>query len=340
MRMVSQFNLNLLTMSNIIIIIFTCIFIVVYTCILKNWWYFSKRNINFIRGWPFIGTLHQFFIGNCSFADTVADIYHKFPNDAFIGIYELTYPVFIIRDPELIKQITTKDFEHFLNRQSNFDEDLDSLLARSLFFSCDQRWKDMRTILSVAFTGNKMRMMFDLVHNCTNNFIKTLQRHNKQTTTNTNEFELKDLFSRFMTNVIATTAFGLNIEAFDDCENEFYLAGKKITNFDGIQGVKILLFDIMPKIMKFFHISLLDQNTCNYFRNVVLSAIAYREKNKISRPDMIHLMMEARKGTLHDGDDDVNSTTKKYGKRIVKIGFEIFRIFFFFFKCHDHCVQQ
>lgn len=305
--MVLSYILNVFTWTNVSLSILTCFLILIYNGILKNWWYFSSRNTKFIRGWPFVGTLYEFFFGNKSFADVVAHFYYKFENEPFFGIYELTYPVFVIRDPDLVKKITTQDFEHFLNHQSNFDEHLDSLLARSLFFSRDQKWKDMRSVLSASFTGNKMRLMFGLICDCTNKFVSTLHDQSKSIT----EFELKDLFSRYTTNVIATSAFGLEVDAVSDRDNEFYLAGKKITNFDGIQGVKLLLLDVIPKIIKFLRIPFLNDNLCNYFRGVVLSAMTYREKNNIYRPDMIHLLMEARKGTLQDAD---GNTTKKYGK--------------------------
>lgn len=301
MKMMLQWLFNIFTVSNVLLAILTVAILIVYNCVLKNWWYFSNRNTKFIRGWPIIGTLHEFFFGNKSFADAVNSFYNKFPNQAFFGIYELTHPVFIIRDPDLVKKITVQDFEHFLNHQGNFDDELDSLLSRSLFFSRDQRWKDMRSILSASFTGNKMRMMFNLICECTNKFVTTLRVQSSEPIGL--EAELKDLFSRYTTNVIATSAFGLEVDALIDRENEFYLSGKQITNFDGIQGVKLLLLDAIPKIMKLMRIHFLDEGLCNYFRGVVNSAIAYREKNNVFRPDMIHLLIQAKKGTLQDDGD-------------------------------------
>lgn len=273
-----------------------------YHFVWKYWWYFSEKNVKFIRGLPIIGSLWKFFFGLESIAGTLNYLYRKFPNEPFIGIYELMHPIFVIRDPELVKQITTQDFEYFLNHQTNFDDNLDSLLSRSLFFSNNQKWKDMRSILSASFTGSKMRMMFDLVRESTTKFISIVNKQTKSL--NNADIELKDLFSRYTTNMIASTAFGLEVDAVTEREHEFYLAGKEITNFDGIQGVKLLLLDVIPNVMKFLRIHFLDVGLCNYFRSVVLSAMAYREKNNIFRPDMIHLMMEARKGTLQDNMDD------------------------------------
>lgn len=312
--MMFQWLDGVFNVSNVMLIIFTLITLCVYQCVLKNWWYFSNRKVKFVRGWPIVGSLYQFFFGQISFADAVDSLYRKFQHEHFFGIYELTHPIYVIRDPDLVKKVTTQDFEHFLNHQTNFDVELDSLLGRSLFFSHDQQWKEMRSILSASFTGNKMRMMFDLVSDCTKKFVNTIK--NQTNCENGVEVELKDLLSRYTTNVIATTAFGLEVDAVSDHDNEFYLAGKQITNFDGIQGLKLLLLDVVPAIMKFFRIHFLNVKLCDYFRSVVLSAMTYREKNNIFRPDMIHLMMQAKKGTLQNEDD--NSKTDAKAKKTRK----------------------
>lgn len=300
--MVFQTIWSLFAASNMMFLLFTFITLIVYQCIWKNWWYFSNRNVRFIRGLPIVGSMYKFFFGIESIAQSVAYLYGKYPNEPFVGIYELTLPIFLIRDPDIVKKITTQDFEYFLNHQTNFDEELDSIMNRTLFFSHDQKWKEMRSILSASFTGTKMRMMFDLVVDSTTKFVSNVK--SMQST----DIELKDTFSRFTTNMIASTAFGLEVDALTDRQHEFYLAGKKITNFDGIQGVKLLLLDVIPKIMKFLRISFLEPGICNYFRSVVLSAMVHREKNNIFRPDMIHLMMEARKGTLLDETANIFET--------------------------------
>lgn len=300
--MVSQVIWSLFAASNLMFtLLFTCLILIMYQCVWKYWWYFSDRNVKFIRGLPIVGSMYKFFFGIEPIAESVAFLYGKHPDDDIVGIYELTLPVFLIRDPEIIKKLTIQEFDHFSNHQTNFDAELDSIMHRTLFFSHDQKWKDMRMILSPSFTGTKMRMMFDLVVESATKFVANVQAMQN------GDIELKDTFSRFTTNMIASTAFGLEVDALTDRQHEFYLAGKKITNFDGFQGVKLLLLDVIPKIMKFLRISFLDAGICDYFRGVVLTAMAAREKHNIFRPDMIHLMMEARKGTLLDdtanGDD-------------------------------------
>lgn len=264
----------------------------VYNFILKNWWFFTVRNVPFVRGLPLVGCIDKMIFGQESFAISIQRLYKQFPNDRFFGIFELTQPVYVVRDPELIKEITVQKFEHFTNHQG---DQIDPILARTLFFLKNQQWRDMRTVLSPAFTGNKMRSMFRLIYESTDVFMKYLIEHTGDISLNENVFELKDTFTRFTSDVIASCAFGLEMNSMENRDNGFYHTGKNVTNFDGIKGVKLLLFDCIPTLMKIFRVHLFETKAISYFRNVVKTTIDYREKSQsFSRPDLINLLIKAK----------------------------------------------
>jgi cytochrome P450 family 9 len=50
-------------------------------------------------------------------------------------------PVFLIRDPQIIKQIAVKDFEHFMDHRVFISEELDPLFGKSLPSLQGQKWK-------------------------------------------------------------------------------------------------------------------------------------------------------------------------------------------------------
>lgn len=92
----------------------------------------------------------------------------------------------------------------------------------------------MRSTLSPAFTGSKMRLMFKFMKECSKQFSDYYSKQNGTVTV-----ELKDAFTRFTNDVIATTAFGITCDSLENRENEFYTMGKKVTDFT---GWKILIF--------------------------------------------------------------------------------------------------
>jgi len=48
-------------------------------------------------------------------------------------MFHFMNPVLLIRDPELIKMVTVKDFEHFLDHQLPISEDAEPLFGKALF---------------------------------------------------------------------------------------------------------------------------------------------------------------------------------------------------------------
>lgn len=201
-------------------------------------------------------------------------------------------PVYLIRDPELIKQISIKDFDNFVNHRLQIDEDSEPLFGRNLFAMRDQKWRDMRATLSPAFTGSKMRQMFSLMVNCAQNTTAYIKQNCVKKPL---ELEMKDFFTRFTNDVIATCAFGIQIDSLKDKDNEFFKAGQSITNFAGLQGLKFFGYSSFPKFMKFFKISMFEKKVVAFFRDLVHGTMKYRQDNHIIRPDMINLLIQAQK---------------------------------------------
>jgi cytochrome P450 family 9 len=69
------------------------------------------------------------------------------------GMFIFKRPVFVITDPDLIKQITIKDFDHFVNHDEAMNGKVDRVFSKNLFSLFDQKWRDMRVTLSPIFTS-------------------------------------------------------------------------------------------------------------------------------------------------------------------------------------------
>jgi cytochrome P450 family 9 len=67
-----------------------------------------------------------------SFPDFVVYMYNKLKRHKYGGVYQFMNPIVLLRDPELIKMVTVKDFEHFLDRQAPISEDAEPLFGKAL----------------------------------------------------------------------------------------------------------------------------------------------------------------------------------------------------------------
>lgn len=280
----------------------------VYKLIFQHWNFFDKNGIKFIRGWPLIGTQYDLLLGKKASPDSFADIYNTFPNESVVGMYSIGgQPMYVIRDVEMIKKITSKDFDHFVNHRFHVEQKSDPLIGRSMFATQDQQWKDIRASVSPAFTGSKMRLMMQLIAECATEVREYID---SEMNNGILVLNFKDLTSRFVANSVANCAFGFKVNTLKDRENEFYERGYSAAN---LSTIKFFAFSSIPKIMNFFKVKMLKIEDVDYFRNMIRTNMQYRIDNNVHRPDMIHLMVEARNGSLkHDiEDDDVGFATVK-----------------------------
>ena len=62
--------------------------------------------------------------------------------------------------------------------------------------------------------------------------------------------EMKDLFTRYTNDVIATSAFGIECDSLSNPKNEFYEMGRDVTNFGGVRALIFFGYAFSPKLMK------------------------------------------------------------------------------------------
>lgn len=182
----------------------------------------------------------------------------------------------------------------------------------------------MRSTISPAFTGSKMRSMFVLMRETAEQFISHFSKQIPSNEILT--IDIKDAFTRYLNDVVANCAFGISCNSLQDLENEFYIKGKKATSLKGFRSIKLILYFMIPKLMKFLSIRVIEKELQDYFKDLVLNNMEQREKEKIIRMDMIHLLMEARKGrlkhedTTEENDSFATAIESNLGQRNIKKG--------------------
>ncbi|CAB3239050.1 unnamed protein product [Arctia plantaginis] len=285
----------------IIFIIWIAVLIAVFVIYLRQKYSrFNKYGIKYITPLPVLGNTARVLLRLEHFAYDSLNLYNKFPEERFVGRFEFTNEMVVIRDLDLVKQITVKDFEHFLDHRSLFGES-SSFLSRNLISLKGQEWKDMRSTLSPAFTSSKIRVMIPFMVEVGDQMIAMLKKKLKESKTGCITVDCKDLTTRYANDVIASCAFGLKVDSHTDIDNQFYARGKEALNFGFRQIMLFLLMINMPNVAKHLKWDFLSQRSKDFFRDLVMNTMKDRELKHVIRPDMIHLLMEAKKGRLtHD----------------------------------------
>lgn len=169
-----------------------------------------------------------------SFGEAMTDLYCQ-TKEPFIGIYLFFRPAILIRDPELVQKILVEDFQSFHDRGIFNNDKIDSM-AGTLFAAPGAQWKMLRHQLTPTFTTGKLKAMFQTILDVGNR----LNVHVEQYAEHNTEVEIKDLFTRFSTDIIASVIFGCEVDSINDPNHDFRKIGRKIAQpgfINGLRGV-------------------------------------------------------------------------------------------------------
>ncbi|CAG9827678.1 unnamed protein product [Diabrotica balteata] len=292
------------------VVVSTCLIIFIslllfYFLLVKPHNYWREKGIFQEKTTYLFGDALNFVLARESFSELVLRLGSKLQHARYYGTYLFNYPILIVKDPDLIKDITVRDFEHFTDHSSWLPENVDPLWGNNLFSLKGDKWKEMRLFFRVMFTSSKMKFMFNLMKDCAENFVTFFEEKEDEII----EIDLKPALRHFTCDVIATTVFGVRANTLRRPNNTFYQMGVEATNSSGIRSFIYLFHFALPEsIIKFFDIKVYSSRVRNFFIQLLESTMEAREKNGIVRPDMIHIIMEAKKGVQQPAEEHVIDT--------------------------------
>lgn len=178
--------------------------------------------------------------------------------------------------------------------QGNYCNEKDDPVAAHLLNLRDDKWRTMRQKLSPTFTSGKIKTMFGTVLDVADRLIQKINSDLE-----TNDFiDAKDLMGKFTTDVIASTAFGLEADSLKDSNSEFYQMGLKATQDP--RFFSRFLANSFPQLAKKLHIKMVPKFLSDFYSAVVRDTVNYREKNSIKRNDFMNLMIQMKNSSGSD----------------------------------------
>nr|AGF69216.1 cytochrome P450 CYP9Z18 [Dendroctonus valens] len=258
---------------------------------------FTRMGVKQTKPWPVFGDQWTSLFKVKSVSEHVSWIYDMHPDTRYTGLYQFATPSLMLRDPELIKQITVKDFDHFTDHRKFVEPESDPIRSGNLFALKGTKWREMRATLSGSFTSSKMKHMFDVINETAENFSKHFARKNDKSI----EIELKDVFTKYANDIIATSAFGIQVNSLADPKNTFYNMGETITDFSGfLNKLRFITLATLPTLAKYLRLTLFPRNPVRYFRDIIHDTIKVRIQKSIVRKDMLNLLLDTRKGITNE----------------------------------------
>lgn len=97
-------------------------------------------------------------------------------------------------------------------------------MAENLLLQRGEKWKYFRSKLTPTFSSGKLKAMFGTIIKCGNSLEEYFQTFAESNET----LDVREVFARFATNVIASIDFGIEIDCIKNPDSEFRKYGKKI----------------------------------------------------------------------------------------------------------------
>jgi len=152
--------------------------------------------------------------------------------------------------------------------------------------------------LSPVFTSGKLKEMFSLISECADQLVQYMEK-----VTSSNEpVECRELTAKYTTDVIGSCAFGIEINALSNEDNEFRIMGRKIFNPSKTHMLRIKIRESFPRLYNMLGNLLPEIEAIKFFTRIIVETINYRETNNICRNDFVDTLLELKKHPDKLGD--------------------------------------
>nr|CAD7403290.1 unnamed protein product [Timema poppensis] len=268
-----------------------------YYYLSQNEDYWKSRGVPFIQPTTFFGNLKDVVLMRTSEPEKLGRLYFQLAGHSFGGIFQSVTPVLLLRDPELIKTVLVKDFDHFHDRGIPLNEKRNPLGAHLITLE-GSRWKTLRSKLTPAFTSGKLKNMFQFVVECARDMTVHLE---EKVPIDGGQLEIKEIFAKYTTNVIGSCGFGLRLNSFEDPHSKFRRMGRQFfepTYWKFLRRWIVMYVPVMQKLK----ISAFSHEMTSFFMGIVKEMIGYRESNGVTRSDFLQLLIELKNRGRVDED--------------------------------------
>nr|CAD7591204.1 unnamed protein product [Timema genevievae] len=291
--------------------------VILYTILTWNYGYWKNRGVHYIPPTLPAGNVKELIMQKMSISHMYDKLYKQLQGHRFGGIFRGFTPILLLRDPELIKHFLTKDFIHFHDRNLPVDEKKNPL-GLHLFFLHGHLWRNLRMKLTPTFTSGKIKMMFSLITESSQEMVKYLEEPAKKG----ESIEIKDLIGHFSTDVIGSCAFGTQFNSFKDPDTGFRKFGRGLMSNSGglLNQITLTCFPILKAVgvVKSLIPGAGKPYYGDMFITLVKDVIEYREKNGVERNDFLQMLIKLKNKGKVDFDD-VASKDDDYLKNMDKI---------------------
>ncbi|CAH1977390.1 unnamed protein product [Acanthoscelides obtectus] len=268
-------------------ILLTIIIFLLYKFYTRNNNFFKKRAVKHIPPTPFLGNFVEVLFLNKHSAVWIKDLYDKFGDVPYFGVYIFDVPYLVIKSPEIIKNIVVKDFQHFVDRTMASARH-DAVQTNMMFFQKGEEWKATRSKMSPVFTSGKLKAMCPMLVANSFRLVEYIKsRHQK--------IDLEDMSSKYVAEGIFRVFFGMEAHLMDETNKEFAELLIKTQHPSLKIAISIFCYLYQHRFVDWFKLTFGDPKLRSYCVEAFREALKARENSTFRVNDLIDIINDLKK---------------------------------------------
>ncbi|EFN80113.1 Probable cytochrome P450 28d1 [Harpegnathos saltator] len=226
------------------------------------------------------------------YAERFCRMYEENKDFSMVGFYDFLSPALMIIEPGLVKTVLQTNFASFQENHMKVDPKLDPLAVQNPFFLTGEKWMTGRKRLTYAFSSMRLKILLESVKLVCAGFESFLEK--KLGKSVKAELELKNLFSKYTAQVVASAGFGVDGLCFEEQESKssFRNITKDIFKPSTRSSFVVTLMLLCPPLYKIFGMSFIPKHADRFFRELVADLMEKRRTENVTRNDFLQLMVE------------------------------------------------
>nr|AEL88549.1 cytochrome P450 CYP6DG1v1 [Dendroctonus rhizophagus] len=250
--------------------------------------YWKVKRVPYLEPTFPLGNDEYFFTKSATFAGEAKSWYDqlKARGHKFGGAWSFYRKVLVLVDPDYIRDVLTRDFHHFANRDMFANEKFD-LQGCHLFNVRNSHWKPLRQKLTPTFTSGKMKMMFESVMQCCDHLVE----HLEECAETGENIDSRKTLSSFTIDVIGSVAFGVDCNSFSKEESDFRKYANLFFRPNFLDYIRLLCLKLFPDLARKLRLKIGNTRRTKFFRDMVKQTIDHRIQFKVTRPDFLQLLI-------------------------------------------------
>nr|QTM97439.1 Cytochrome P450 [Sitophilus oryzae] len=272
-------------------------YILTYMYLKKKFQYWQDRNVAFVAPNMILGNLYSLLSLKRSPGHWLMDHYKRFGTNYF-GLFAFTKPILVIKSPKIIKDILIKDFSYFDNRTATVSTH-DKIMSNMLFTKQNPAWKKVRSKVTPLFSSGKLRLMFTPILAQAEHMVRNV----RLLVSCQESIEIKEICTKYSTNVIAKCAFSVDARTFENDKAEFREIGRCLFDSRLENRLRFFAARFLPSLVKSFNIFLVRPTVSETLRNIFTTIFDVRKKSRKSKDnDLIDILLRIE--DYHKDDKD------------------------------------